>query len=190
MTKYVTGMKLAALTADLKLRTQERKSMRRGFVLLAMSLMVCVVSCHDGNPPVIQVEKDDAEMNTAMEKGNKTLPRFIEALQAPKSGQSMFAIKKGFPTSDGDKEYIWCDQISFDGKVFHAEIGNEPVEVAGLKLGDKADVLPSEVVDWMFVENGILVGGYTVKVLHFRETPERQKELEQQMGCKIVRDDK
>ena len=131
-----------------------------------------------GEPDFIPIATDDPEIDAAMRKGRETLPEFVAALTERPFGSRDFAIKKGFPAKKRE-EFIWLTDVALEKGGFRAEVGNEPVWTEAVKLGDSLFVKKNEVVDWMYVRHGELVGGYTVRVLFKREPPEKQREIEQ-----------
>jgi uncharacterized protein YegJ (DUF2314 family) len=58
---------------------------------------------------------------------------------------------------------MWLTPVSFDGTTFHGTVNNEPEKVKTVRMGQKVTVAPSEISDWMYVENRKLVGGYTLR---------------------------
>lgn len=145
--------------------------------MLAALLLVGPFSAGCGKPfdPVIGVAEDDAEMNKAIGTAKSRLGEFDAALREPRPDRSHFTVKKPFPTTDGSVEHIWIGNVRFEGGAYHGTIENEPVNVDGLKYGDAASATPSEISDWMYVENDEVVGGWTMRVLYNRATPEAQK---------------
>ncbi len=129
---------------------------------------------------VINVSADDQEMNAAIKKAQDSLDTFIASLQSPGPGQTGFSIKAQFPFGKaGGYEHIWINDVSYDGTSFSGTIGNDPVYVKDLKYGEQVTIPVSEVSDWMLVEDGKLVGGYTLRVLLKRMSPaEREQTLE------------
>jgi uncharacterized protein YegJ (DUF2314 family) len=83
------------------------------------------------------------------------------------------------PVKDGENtEHMWLSPVRYDGKEFHGTINNEATLVKNVKLGDEASVEPSQISDWMFVEKGKLVGGYTIRVLRDGLSAEERKEFD------------
>lgn len=119
---------------------------------------------------------DEKLMDRAIQKAKDTKQEFIDTLQSKRPGTGDFAIKKPFPAGAGH-EHIWLNEVSWDGKAFTATINDEPVDTKAVKLGDRVQVTPEEISDWMYVENGVLKGGYTIRVLHYQASPEEQKEF-------------
>jgi uncharacterized protein YegJ (DUF2314 family) len=48
-----------------------------------------------------------------------------------------------------------------------------------------ATVSKSEISDWFYIDNGKLVGGYTIRVLYSRMSPEEKKDFNEHAGMKI-----
>jgi uncharacterized protein YegJ (DUF2314 family) len=53
-------------------------------------------------------------------------------------------------------------------------------------MGDRVSVNPNEISDWAFVENGRLVGGYTIRVLYTELSPEGRQALEKEARFHIA----
>ncbi len=137
-----------------------------------------------GEPDCIQVTDDNQVMAQAVQKARNTTKKFIAALRSPKSSQTRFAVKK--PFIEGDKvEHLWINELTFDGKVFHGKVDNEPVDIKGVRLGDEVSVSPNEISDWMYVQDGKLVGGYTICAVCRNLSPAEKKQFEQDAGCQI-----
>lgn len=118
-----------------------------------------------GEPDVYKIPDESERMNWAIEKAKLTLNYFEECLKKPKQGQSYFSIK--VKIVDGDNiEHIWLTQPEFDdeGNLFGV-VGNDPIDVTTVKLGQKIGIDQSHVSDWMIIENGRLIGGYTIRAI-------------------------
>jgi len=133
--------------------------------LAVFALLACLAGCtKSGSDKVQLVRADDAKMNAAIEKARQTLPQFQAALKAPKQGQEDFAVKKGFVEA-GQTEHMWVGRVTFDGTRFHGTLNNKPEMIRGVRMGQRVSVDPAQVSDWMYVDNGKLIGGYTIRVL-------------------------
>jgi uncharacterized protein YegJ (DUF2314 family) len=130
------------------------------------------------------VAPDDPAMTKAIEEARSTLGKFIAAVEAPTKNQSQFSIKT--PFVDGAKsEHIWLLPVTYDGKQFHGVVNNEPQDVKNVKLGDKVIIQPADVSDWMYVDDGRLVGGYTLRVLRNTLSPTERAEFDKSLPFKI-----
>ena len=54
-----------------------------------------------------------------------------------------------------------------------------------MKIGDRHSVNPDEITDWSYVENGKLVGGYTIRVLFAEMSNDEKQQFEKQADFKI-----
>jgi uncharacterized protein YegJ (DUF2314 family) len=137
----------------------------------------------DPDDPVYGFDDDAADMNAAIQKARDTVDQFIRDLQDPKAMQIYFSVKKPFASSDGGNEHIWLTDITYDGALFHGKVGNIPADVPGLTEGDPASVSKTELSDWMIVDsNRRLTGGYTIRVMRDRMTPEDRAKFDEELG--------
>lgn len=136
------------------------------------------VISRQGEPDFVE-KFDDDRMDAAISEAESTLDTFVAALKASSEGTDGFAVKKGFTYGTDGKEFIWVGDVSFDGSGFIGTINNEPVNPVGVKLGQKVTIARDAVVDWMFMSNGKLQGGYTIVALIYG-TPD-QAQYEKQM---------
>jgi uncharacterized protein YegJ (DUF2314 family) len=138
----------------------------------------------EGEPDCVQITEDNKAMDRAVQKAQKTVKKFIAAIRSPKASQSRFAIKK--PFVEGDKvEHIWLNEVSFDGSLFHGKVDNEPVDIKGLRVGQEVSVSPNEISDWMYVQAGRLLGGYTICAMCQNMSPAEKKQFEEDAHCQI-----
>ncbi|WP_029285062.1 YegJ family protein [Pedobacter sp. R20-19] len=118
-----------------------------------------------GEPTMVYIPEEDEGMNWAIEKANLTLWYFEESLSQPKSHQTYFSIK--VKIMDGEiSEHIWLIDPSFDesGNLFGV-IGNVPVDVKTVQVDQKIGIDRSYISDWMIIEQGRLIGGYTIRAI-------------------------
>jgi uncharacterized protein YegJ (DUF2314 family) len=65
------------------------------------------------------------------------------------------------------------------------KIDNLPAEVTSVKLGQTIEIDPSKISDWFYVDNGKLIGGYTIRVIRNRMSPKEKKQFDKQLGATI-----
>jgi uncharacterized protein YegJ (DUF2314 family) len=53
--------------------------------------------------------------------------------------------------------------VEFAGGRFKGKVDNAPMKIHGLKIGQVVSANPDEISDWAYVDNGKLVGGYTIR---------------------------
>ena len=114
---------------------------------------------------VISVADTDAEMNAAIARARATLPVFWASYDAPKRSEAEHSLKVQFLTA-GNGEHIWMSQItklpSGDSAARFADV---PKTMPGKRIGDLARFTEADISDWMFMRNGKIVGGETIKPL-------------------------
>lgn len=119
----------------------------------------------NGEPDMVYVPNEDERMNWAIEKAKLTLWYFEQSLISPQPHQVYFSIKVHI--IDGENgEHIWLTEPHFDdeGNLF-GTVGNEPVNVNTVKLNQKIGIDRNLISDWMTIENGKLIGGYTIRAI-------------------------
>ncbi|MDQ0639431.1 uncharacterized protein YegJ (DUF2314 family) [Pedobacter sp. W3I1] len=123
------------------------------------------VAEREGEPDMVYVPNEDERMNWAIEKANLTLWYFEKSLKNPQAYQNYFSIK--VLITDGDEgEHIWLTDPQFDdeGNLF-GTVGNEPVNIRSVKFNQKIGIRRDLISDWMIIENGRLIGGYTIRAI-------------------------
>lgn len=136
------------------------------------------VRSRDGEPDVYDISGGSERMNWAMEKARLTFDYFNKCLDSPKSSQDYFSIK--VRVEDGDKiEHIWLtDPIIDDKKNIIGVVGNNPVDVKNVELGQKIKKDFSFLSDWMIIENGRLIGGYTIRAIRHDMNDEEKENFD------------
>lgn len=157
--------------------------------VLVVLVIFCFASCknsekveRENEPTIYKVEKDDQEMSEAIKKANQTLSDFNSALLNPKIEVKSLKVK--FETSNGN-EHIWLSNIEYKNGKYWGILDNEPEYITEYKIGDKIEVDNSKISDWMYLENGKLFGGYTIKLLRSRMTDNEKKQFDVESGMQI-----
>ena len=133
----------------------------------------------NGEPNMFDVQENDADMDRATRRARETVGRFIAALQHPTPSQRDFQVNKLFVKGEHG-EHIWLADVKFIGNRFVGIVDNRPVNLPGLKIGTRVAVNPDEISDWSYVDNGQLIGGYTIRVLYSELTPQERADFEKQ----------
>ena len=123
--------------------------------------------------PTIQLNSD-AEMEATFQQARDTLDSFIQKIGTSYPDRTLVAVKVRFVLPDSSSQDIWVDQISYQDDSFHGTMGDD---IPSLKLGvdDKITIARKDIVDWMIVENGKLIGGYTIRLAFQRMSPEQKE---------------
>jgi uncharacterized protein YegJ (DUF2314 family) len=119
----------------------------------------------DGTLPVVNVAGDDERMNWAIEKARATLHYFQNSLMAPQFYQQYFSVK--VLIEDGQyNEHLWLTTPSFDDEGnLYGVVGNKPVSVTSVTINQRIGIESQFISDWMIIEDGCLIGGYTIRAI-------------------------
>lgn len=112
--------------------------------------------------PVIEVPDDDPRMQAAVEEARARWPEFVAAFRA-RDGE-MFSVKAPVH-GGGNTEFIWIEVESLEESIIRGKLGNDPVDLGGLKAGHDVRVAVADVNDWVFMRAGKPEGLFTPKVL-------------------------
>lgn len=127
-----------------------------------------------GEGGTVLVTEDDPEMTTAIEQARATLDEAIAAVPNRDEGHLDVLVKAGFATPDDGTEHMWLVVEGYDDGVFHTWVGNVPVYTEVIAYDDEVDVAAEEISDWMIVEDGVMRGGYTTRLIVSRMTDEER----------------
>jgi uncharacterized protein YegJ (DUF2314 family) len=114
------------------------------------------------NPPMLQVDDQDPDLAAGVAEARRRFPEFLEAWQR-KDGQQ-FSVKAPV-TAGGRTEHIWIEVDEVRDDRIGGKLGNEPVDLGGMKIGDRVDVAHAEVEDWVVVRGGSPVGLFTARAV-------------------------
>lgn len=134
------------------------------------------------NAPIVHIDKDDPAMVEAIAAARATVPEFIRALQAPATGRRDFAVKALFPDL---QEHMWVSDPRYAEGVFTGALGNTPAGSTTLRLGDEVQVPEAWISDWKYIENDVLAGGYSLRLIRSRMNDKARSGLDSRLDFKI-----
>jgi len=127
--------------------------------------------------PSVKVPLRDPAMATAFAKAASTLDEFLVKWRDPPAGSKYFTVKIGIQDTatppgyslvlpgagEGDDkiEWFWTAGLSEEGSGFSALLSNEPETVHNVKNGQMIHFERRHIGDWMYVQNGKIVGNAT-----------------------------
>jgi uncharacterized protein YegJ (DUF2314 family) len=132
--------------------------------------------------PIADIPYDDPAMIEAIARARATVPDFIRVLQAPAEGCRDFSIKALFPDL---QEHMWITDPRYADGEFIGALGNIPRGSTTLKLGDEVRVREELISDWKYIENDVLAGGYSLRLIRNRMTDKARKDLDSHLDFKI-----
>jgi len=116
---------------------------------------------------------EDPEMVAAIREAKHSFAQFLHAFLSPSENQKNFLVKAAFVEAE-QVEHIWIADLDFSGPKPRGVIANEP-QLSSLKYMHPVEFDPAQITDWMYIENGYLVGGYTTCLIRQRMTPEERQ---------------
>jgi uncharacterized protein YegJ (DUF2314 family) len=131
---------------------------------------------NDSEALAVTVPRNDPDMEDAYQEARRTIARFIQLLKEPTPTQSYSALKIRISGQDQD-EYIWISGTTYDGLMFTGIVSGSDLPLP-LKPGDKCRIRADGIYDWMIVDNGKLVGGYTIRVMRSKMTIENRERFD------------
>lgn len=116
----------------------------------------------------------DPEMGAAFAEARATLNEFISLLAEPNPTRTFAALKVRFTLPDGSTQDIWCDDVSYVDGQFTGNMGDDILALR-LSFGERISIATADIVDWMIVQDGKLIGGFTIRLAYSRMTPEEKQ---------------
>ena len=113
-------------------------------------------------------------MDGAVGKARNSLNIFIEKIATPHADRTIVAVKVRFSPPDSLPQDIWVDGVTYTNGVYRGNMGDD-IPSLRLKFGQKITVDEKDIVDWMIVEDGKLIGGYTIRLAMQRMSPEERE---------------
>ncbi|WP_080648697.1 YegJ family protein [Acinetobacter lactucae] len=79
-------------------------------------------------------------------------------------------------------EYMWIDQVNFDGSTISGTLLNEPYIIDNVQAGETVRIQFEFIVDWMFLSNGVVHGGFTIQEYRKTLNASDRKEYDEAWG--------
>jgi uncharacterized protein YegJ (DUF2314 family) len=137
---------------------------------------------------VISVESEDPEMNRIIDEARGSVDEFVKVFDNPQDNQSRFLVKYPFETDSGSDvthEHIWLSDLEQGHDTWWGTIANDVYWINDLKAGDRVKFDMALISDWMYVEDGYLAGGESIKYLYKQMSPEEQEQFREYAGFVI-----
>ena len=152
--------------------------------LFAVSILVCL-ECPlftMADDSAVSVRSDDPEMRHAIEEARSSIKVFLDALMSPTPTQGSFLVKIAFVNGE-EVEHIWLADLRF-GEKPTGVIASRPLR-KDLRFKQRVPTDFRYLSDWMFIDDGKLVGGFTTRLLRKRMTPEEREKSDKESPFRI-----
>jgi uncharacterized protein YegJ (DUF2314 family) len=120
----------------------------------------------------------DAELESAIKQARDSLGTFVSKLATPHANRTFvavfIAVKVRFSPPGELPQDIWIDEVTYENGVFRGDIGDD-IPALKLEAGETITIPEDDIVDWMIVEEGKLIGGYTIRLAVQRMSPEERE---------------
>lgn len=118
----------------------------------------------------------DAELHAAIAQARGSLDAFVTKIAEPHPSRSFVAVKVRFTPPGESPQDIWVDEVTYRQGVLRGAIGDD-IPALRLEAGEMVTIDEEDIVDWMVVEEGKLVGGYTIRLAVQRMSPEEREQF-------------
>ena len=116
----------------------------------------------------------DVEIEAAFQQARDTLDSFIQKIGTSHPDRTLVALKIRFVLPDGSSQDMWVDGITYRDSSFYGIMGDD-IPSLKLSIDDKITIARKDIVDWMIVEDGKLIGGYTIRLAFQRMSPQQKE---------------
>ena len=138
----------------------------------------------DTSSGIYRVGSDNTSMNLAIAVAKGSIDQFNKAFESGDSAYSEFAVKKKYFTEDGG-EHMWVAVTKIVDGNYQGIVNNDAEMTKEVKYGDSVTVLRDEITDWMYIENNILRGGYTIREIRNQLSEKERVQFYKDLSFKI-----
>ena len=150
--------------------------LHRCIVLLCLLMFACMPSPAVTSTPTIP--STDTELDAAIEQARASLDTFIARIGTPHPDRTFVAVKVRFTPPGESPQDIWVDEVTYADGILRGNVGDD-IPALKLEAGEEIKIDEEDILDWMIVENGKLIGGYTIRLAVERmSSEERERFLE------------
>lgn len=144
--------------------------------------------------PTVQFDfPDDAQMRRAGERSRESFRFFIRETfwedRRLVPGLDLMLVKAAFadtPIHEDGPEFMWLDEVRFDGKFIEGVLINQPFRMTGAQEGDTIRMPLEHLIDWLISADHQAYGGFTVDVLRSRMSEPERIEHDEAWGLKFA----
>lgn len=127
------------------------------------------------------VAKDDPAILAARDKALATLDRFLAVNERRPPNSRAYALKVA--VRDGDRvEWFWIRDFVREGSRFRGAIDNTPRVVRTVQNGQQIAFQRADIGDWMYLQDGRMMGNYTACALIAKEDRQAREQFERKFG--------
>lgn len=141
--------------------------------ILTLYLLTFACAPAPANTSIPTLSATDVELDSAIAQARASLDTFIAKISTPHADRTFVAVKVRFTPPGESPQDIWVDEVTYAGGVFRGNMGDD-IPSLKLEAGEKITLDEGDIVDWMIVEEGKLIGGYTIRLAVQRMSSEER----------------
>lgn len=145
-------------------------------LILLLSLLMFACAPRPAAPSTPTTSSGDTELDSAIAQAQDSLDEFVIRIAAPRVNRTFVALKVRFAPPGEARQDIWVDDVTYSDGIFRGNMGDD-IPALRLEAGEKITINEEDIVDWMIVEDGKLVGGYTIRLAVQRMSPEEREQF-------------
>lgn len=164
------------MSARLPISARSRGVMQSVLRQLFLCAVLLFPACSQERTDVIVVDSEDTEMNGAMAEARNTLEDFWA--EREKQGEGFQGVLKVYFADRGEDlkgEHMWVRVTDYTPEEISGILLSTPGWLKSVREGDEVRFPYSRVSDWLYVEDGMARGAYTVKLLRSRMSPAERR---------------
>ena len=146
--------------------------LHRLILLLCLWMFACAPDSAVSSTPT--ASSTDTELEAAIQQARSSLDTFIAKIGMPHADRTFVAVKVRFTPPGKSPQDIWVDEVTYTDGILRGNVGDDIPELK-LEAGEKITVDEEDILDWMIVEDGKLIGGFTIRLAVQRMSPEERE---------------
>ena len=107
---------------------------------------------------------NDPLMSAAIHSARESLPGFLALARRPAQTMERFAVKIAL-LGNGGPEFFWIYPFAHVADRFIGQISNAPFTLVGPQKGDTIAFGKRDIVDWAYVDAGVVKGNYSARAI-------------------------
>jgi uncharacterized protein YegJ (DUF2314 family) len=127
---------------------------------------------------------NDPLMSEAVQNARAALPGFLALARKPAPTMERFAVKITL-AGDNNAEYFWIYPFAHIGERFIGQVNNTTYTLGGLRKGVTMAFHKRDIVDWMYVDSGVMKGNYSARAILRSALPRDRAEFKRRFGLEF-----
>ncbi|MDK7374562.1 MULTISPECIES: DUF2314 domain-containing protein [Weeksella] len=155
-------------------------------IIFAFLGLIILGSCKDSRENAVDaykaVDKQKQEeiiLDSLGQVANSSFADFRKAFAEQKEGTSNFFVKEKYVNDANREEHLWIRDITAKGDTLYGVVDSKPRVTNKVKHNDMIVIDPARISDWMYYDNGKLVGGFSLRYERSKLSVEEQKEFDE-----------